>query len=375
MRLALTLMVRDEADIVGAMLQHHAEQGVDVFVITDNGSADGTVEIIEEFARDHDVDLRHDPEHKKQQSRVVSGMARDAATRHHADWVINADADEFWMPIDRALRIHDAVEQYDPEIGAFPVSVVDMTGPPARSGTGLDRLVYRDVRPLEMLFRVGLHDHSTFDTMHVADPDVTVLHGNHFVSTPSRGRPPAELALEVLHLPWRSWEQFERKVRNAGLAFAANPELKPSPNHHGLRDYRRLLAGTLEETYIIRHPDDEQIADGIARGWFTEDRVLADSTLPRRADELYDNAESARLRASGADVVAADAEEIRRRFIESKQRRVDELEEANSLLRLHTAALESEISRLRSRRIVRLVDHAALWLRGGDRPADGGRTP
>lgn len=356
----MTMMVRDEADIVEAMLHHHAAQGVDVFVITDNGSVDGTTEILFDFARDHDVDLRHDAEHKKQQSRVVSGMARDAATKHGADWVINADADEFWMPVDRSLRLQDAVPQFDPAIGSFPVSVVDMTGPPARSGTGLDRLIYRDTRPLELLFRVGLHDHSTFDAMHVADPDVTVLHGNHFVSTPSRGRPPAELALEVLHLPWRSWSQFERKVRNAGTAFAANPELKPSPNHHGLRDYRRLLEGTLEATYVIRHPDREQIEAGLDAGWFVEDRTLADSDLPRVPDVLVPESELIALREAGAPTVAADAEQIRQRFIEGKRVRVEELEEANSLLRLHVAALESEISALRSRKVVRTIDRLAM---------------
>ena len=85
MRIAMTLMVRDEADVIEAMLRHHAGQGVDVFVITDNGSTDGTVDISESFARDHDVDLRHDPVHRKQQSILVTGMARDAAIRHDAD--------------------------------------------------------------------------------------------------------------------------------------------------------------------------------------------------------------------------------------------------------------------------------------------------
>ncbi len=50
MRLAMTLMVRDEADIIGAMLDHHLRQGVDIFIVTDNGSIDGTREIIEEFS-------------------------------------------------------------------------------------------------------------------------------------------------------------------------------------------------------------------------------------------------------------------------------------------------------------------------------------
>ena len=38
MILAITLMVRDEADVIPAWLDHHVAQGFDVFVITDNGS-------------------------------------------------------------------------------------------------------------------------------------------------------------------------------------------------------------------------------------------------------------------------------------------------------------------------------------------------
>ena len=356
MKLALTLMVRDEADVVEAMLHHHARHGVDVFIITDNGSVDGTADIIRDFARDHDVDLRHDGEYKKQQSRVVSGMARDAATRHGADWVINADADEFWMPVDRTLRLRDAVEQFDPAIRAFSVPVVDMTGPPARSGTGLDRLVYRDTRPLEAMFRVGLHDHSTVNAMHVADPEVTVMHGNHYVSTRSRGRPPAALELEVLHVPWRSWSQFERKVRNAGTAFAANPELKPSPNHHGLRDYRRLLDGTLESTYVIRHPNAHEIADGVERGWFTLDTTLANAGLPSVPDVVVPDDEVVALRAAGADAVAADADLILHQYIEGRRVRVAELEAA-------VVELEEELAAQRARRIVRFVDALARLVR------------
>ncbi len=42
MRIVLTLLVRDEADIIGSNLAYHLSQGVDFVIATDNGSRDGT---------------------------------------------------------------------------------------------------------------------------------------------------------------------------------------------------------------------------------------------------------------------------------------------------------------------------------------------
>src|SRR3954453_13445594 len=89
--IAMTMMVRDEADIVGAMIQHHLDQGVDLFLVTDNGSVDGTTEILEAFAEAGKIELSHDPRHLKQQHEVVTRMSREAA-RRGARWVLNADA-------------------------------------------------------------------------------------------------------------------------------------------------------------------------------------------------------------------------------------------------------------------------------------------
>ena len=47
MKLAMTLIVRNEADIIEDNLRYHRAQGVDFFIVLDNGSTDGTVEILE----------------------------------------------------------------------------------------------------------------------------------------------------------------------------------------------------------------------------------------------------------------------------------------------------------------------------------------
>ena len=199
--IAMTMMVRDEADIVGAMIQHHLDQGVDLFLVTDNGSEDGTTRILESFARDGKIELAHDPRHLKQQYEVVTRMSREAA-RRGARWVLNADADEFWFAKDPERTIREELETIDPAIGAFQVPVVDMTGAPARAGTGLRRLVYRDERPDSIMQGLGIHSHATPDVAFVAREDVEVAQGNHFVNVEQNGTLAEGRGLTVYHFPW-----------------------------------------------------------------------------------------------------------------------------------------------------------------------------
>jgi hypothetical protein len=272
MKLVMTMMVRNEADVIAAMVEHHLAQGIDLIIATDNASVDGTREILAQYAERGLVELHDDPRHAKQQADVVTRMARSAYTEHGADWVINADADEFYVPLDRSRTVREVLEEIPTSLQAFTADVVNLTGTPARQGAGFRRLTWRDNRPEETLMDVaGLHAHPTPNAIHVGSPDVSVQLGNHFISIESKGQPPAELAIEVLHLPWRSLHHYATKVEMSGQSFAANPMLRPSPNHHGQRDYRRFLAGYVEQFYLYRHPIDPANDPD-----FTEDRFLVD---------------------------------------------------------------------------------------------------
>jgi len=363
-KLAMTVMVRDEADIIRPMIEHHLDQGVDVLIVTDNGSVDGTAEILGEFAERGLIDLRHDPVQRKQQSSVVTGMARDAATRYGADWVVNADADEFWVTRDPALTLKQAFEHIDPALRAFAVPVVDMTGPAALAGTGLQRLIYRDERTVEQLNAVGLHAHSTPDAVHVGDPDIEVAQGNHFVNLESAGEPDPAYAVEVLHFPWRSWRQFAHKVENAGRAYESNPELTPSPNHHGMRDYRRLRAGTLLASYLVRNPTAEELERGLADGSFRLERRIADRWPSPVADELVDEQAYAQEYAYGRELGAMELRirELERQGVRERDMIFD-LSDQVGALNAHIAELSTAVTEARQRADERLSAKVARVVR------------
>lgn len=392
MKLTMTVMVRDEADIVGAMIRHHAAQGVDEFIVTDNGSADGTTQILETLARELPIRLLHDPEHRKQQGEAVTRMARSAAV-DGATWVLNADADEFWVAADPALTLRQAFERIDVGLGAFPVPVFDMIGEPAETGSGLQRLVYRDLRPVERMRELGINDHATPDAAHVGDPEVTVSQGNHFVSIPSKGSPPPEFAVEVLHFPWRSWTQFAGKVERSGLAYEGSPHLEPSANHHGMRDYRRLRDKVLFGSYVARHPDRAELDAGLASGELVEDRRIA-ATAPAPIADVPLDGDSVDLERA----LWARLQPIERRLIElenahrrerddarglrhelersthelaetraTAERELAQERDARDAAEAHASMLGAELEAMRARRIVRIADRVARVLRPRER--------
>jgi hypothetical protein len=253
-------------------------------------------------------------------------------------------------------------------------------------GSGLQRLVYRDLRSDAELTAAGLRAHPTADAVHIGDPGVEVIQGNHLVSLASKGAPPAELAIEVLHLPWRSYAQYRHKVDVSGRAYESNPDLTPSPNHHGMRDFARLKSGALEDYYLLRHPSEEELERGLATGGFAAEPVLAErlsSVVPdvpfspeaiavheRVAPSLRDaEVRFARL----AEVSRLQAEELAEKDlelegaafrIEELQQRVQHLEQVEKLTNDHVANLEAQLREKNERWEVRVSNRLR---RGGPR--------
>lgn len=251
----MTIMVRDEADIIAAMIEHHIVQGIDHFIVTDNGSVDGTREILADYAAKGIVELRDDPRHVKQQAEVVTRMARDAYATYGAAWVINADADEFWVA-DSGTTVAAALRSIDPQVQSFNVPVRNMFGAPLSVGSAIRNNVWRDERDLASLNGVGLHDHPTADCVHRGAADVKIAQGNHFTNLPLTAEQdvPVAARLSVLHFPYRTWEQYRHRVIVTAEGYRASDK-QPSPRHHVMRDAAWLELDELLPVHVARHPD------------------------------------------------------------------------------------------------------------------------
>ncbi len=96
-RLVMTILLKDEADIIEANIRTHASLGVDAFAIMDNNSTDGTREILAKLQKEFEI-IIIDEVGDYNQAKWMNSLAKVAKEQLKADWVINNDADEFWIP-------------------------------------------------------------------------------------------------------------------------------------------------------------------------------------------------------------------------------------------------------------------------------------
>ncbi|MFD2674553.1 glycosyltransferase family 2 protein [Gulosibacter bifidus] len=303
-KIVMTLMVRDEADIIAAMIEHHLAQGIDFIIATDNASTDGTREILQQYADAGVLEVNDDPRLEKQQAEVVTAMARRAAQKYQADWVINADADEFFFAANGGT-VAEALGRMPANVQSFDAPVRNLMGLPLKAGSAACSHVWRDERTIEALNRVGLHAHPTQDCVHRASETVNVVQGNHATDLPLTEDVPADAALEVLHLPYRTWDRYRHRVEITAEAYRRSNRT-PSPRHHGMRDARWLESGVLEPVFIARHPN----ANG-GEGFVLDTRVKDELEQLRSGQAVLPKALSAAL---AAPVTMGNIDEGRNQF-------------------------------------------------------------
>jgi glycosyl transferase family 2 len=261
-KIVMTLLARNEADIVDAHLAFHLNAGVDFVVAIDNGSEDETTEILESYARDGYVHLTRDGGDLKQ-AEWVTRMARQAATEFRADWVINSDADEFWWP--RGGSLKDVLSAVPARFGSVRGMWRHFAPRPDSEDLFAERMTVRVCNP-------GAENNSPysprFKTAHRADPDVMVLSGNHRAQgrdlLPLRGWYP----IDVLHFPIRSLQQCTEKYLRWW-------DLAPSQFRGLVYDAHR--EGRMRAFYESHVVDDRALAKGVAHGTLAVDTRLRDA--------------------------------------------------------------------------------------------------
>jgi len=206
MNIVEVLIVRDEIDIIDAQISYHLRAGVDLVIASDHGSTDGTSEVLESYAREGRV-LRISRTGPKDERAWRTEMARLAATQMGADWVLNADADEFWMP--RRGRLADVLGAVPPSIGVVWGLTRHFVPRPEGGGGFAEKMVARVSAPAPINDPTSPYrPHAK--VAHRADPDIVVHYGGHAVESALAPLHDWYVA-DVLHFPNRSLEQYLRK--------------------------------------------------------------------------------------------------------------------------------------------------------------------
>ena len=269
MKLVMTLLVRDEADIVDEQIAFHLDAGVDFVVATDNRSQDGTTEILERYASEGHLHLIREPGEDLRQSEWVTRMAQLAATELGADWVLNTDADEFWWP--QGAGLADVLAAVPQRYGVVRAAWRNFVPRPDDGHAFFERMTTRLCTPAFHHHPLSTHSKSA----HRAVPDVRIGRGNHEAFGeglfPLRGWYP----LEILHFPVRSLEHCVRKYVTQFVALERNAE-KGIPNHMA-EAYEAYRAGRLEEFYEPLVVDDDALERGLADGTLAVDTRLRDA--------------------------------------------------------------------------------------------------
>lgn len=270
MRLIMTLLVRDEEDIVAANLDFHLDQGVDFVVVTDNGSQDRTPSIVGTYVERGVARLIHESADDYDQARWVTRMARIAAREHAADWVINNDADEFWFPCEhRTLKA--ALETVPDEVPALVAHRRNFVPRPPDGRPFYERMTVRETHATN-----ALGDPLPPKMCHRASPDVAIGQGNHTIEGISRQAALDDGRVDILHFPLRSYRQFENKIVKGGRAYERNTELSPTVGRTWRHLYGLWLQGQLPAHYDTQTFDEASIRRGLADGVVAHDTRLRD---------------------------------------------------------------------------------------------------
>ncbi|MCL2075748.1 MAG: glycosyltransferase [Betaproteobacteria bacterium] len=247
-KLIMTLLVKNESDIIGRNLEFHKAMGVDGFIVTDNMSTDGSREILQEY-KDWILDIIDEPDQNHNQAEWVHRMAALARHKYHADWIINADADEFWHPQSGDLKA---------EISSSPENMlyVPMCHMLDKGGDWIDNtdMIQGILQEhlAEGLIAAGRlckwHPYGqTLPKVLVRAMEYTHIHdGNHHAQMVVMHPPHISRDIIIYHFGSRGREHFKRKMLAGGRALERNTKLGDKQGGHWRYFYNGFRNGSLD---------------------------------------------------------------------------------------------------------------------------------
>ena len=254
----MTILVKNEDDIIEANIRTHASLGVDAFVVMDNDSSDETPAILKRLQEEFEIVVIEE-KGLYNQAKWMKRLAVEAK-KLGADWVINNDADEFWIP-KAGKTLH--------EVLAFKGSVLtvnryNMLLDPAAVKKGFLSSLHRVENPVAYTKerQIGVENISMVLTKigpkTIVNPHglIEIRGGNHkawhiantfqYLFTKADNIPKTQ-DISVIHYPFRSYDQFAKNIRNRKMLLESGKHIRMGPHYR--RWVKLYNEGKLEQEY------------------------------------------------------------------------------------------------------------------------------
>ena len=247
----MTILVKNEADIIEKNIRFHASKGVDNFVVMDNDSTDGTREILEELKKEYEITII-DEKGIYSQAKWMTKLTYIAKKKYNPTWLIPNDADEFWwcegnlkenlnskkyvLTVDRFnFLLQENKEWYKSEYRVEnPIFY--------RKNTQLNvekiSIILTKISPKVIIKPKGLlwirgGNHKALNIFDFRD------YFKHYDKIKRYEK------IKVFHFPIRSFEQFKKNIENRKKLLEAGAKMGP----HYKRWVKLLNEGKLEEEF------------------------------------------------------------------------------------------------------------------------------
>lgn len=257
MKIVMTLLVRNEEDIIKENLEYHLEHGVDFFVITDHRSTDATSSILNKYRKYGIADVLKFKDDIYPQAAWVTSMARHAATQYKADWVINSDADEFWNY--QGGNLKDYFNKLESNICRVHVKRFDFFFHPYKYGNFYESMLFREtVRRWTKCCHRGIDD-------------IRVEMGNHHALSETFDKAGfteihADDTFNVFHYPVRDIYKYRQRIIDFNVTINNTPGLDAHAAFHWRMALESIKNGTYEQFVDCFVLNSEKINSGIRNG-------------------------------------------------------------------------------------------------------------
>lgn len=280
MRWAIITGTYNAVDLVEPFCRYHLALGVDQIFVSDYGSEDGTLELLQPFISAGLVRLFPLPTHHFVDYDPSNALLKKVREEKLADWVSFLDPDEFLLGPEGVKASLERMWSEGTEALAVPRANLIGIGVIPERYHYLSHLTLKIIAtdPRISLASAALPSPWIFSrlppkVMVRVESGLTVVTGDHDVIS---DRKPFALSseLEILHFPIRGYDSFHRKVEDTEKYLAANQEFAPGIAWHWRRWIELARSGQLRKEY-----ETQFLAPEVAATLLREKKLVEENRL------------------------------------------------------------------------------------------------